>query len=130
MVKKKLDNPTVLVVDDDDDLRELMRMSLNRRGCHVVEAANGREAVELAQQVRPALILMDLEMPLLDGCEATRQIREKDELRNVPVIAVSAHTDTQNRRQALAAGFVEFVSKPVDAAVLGEVITRHLEAQQ
>ncbi len=67
-------NNTVLVVDDQPDIRELLRHSLQMKGYKVAEAANGREAVELAPRLRPGLILMDLSMPVLDGFEATRRI--------------------------------------------------------
>jgi two-component system cell cycle response regulator DivK len=113
---------TVLVVDDDADIRELIRMVLTMKGCRVVEAADGRQALELAQQVHPALILMDLSMPVIDGYEATRRLKAQPELCGIPVIAVSAHCDPQHRQKALAAGCSECVGKPVDFNQLGELL--------
>jgi two-component system, cell cycle response regulator DivK len=126
MSENRPDTRTVLVVDDHEDIRELLSWQLQARGCKVVEAGNGREAVELAPQIRPDLILMDLSMPVLDGYEATRQLRGRQETRDVPVVAVSAFCDADNRRKALDAGCVECVSKPVDFSLLDGLLSRHL----
>ncbi|HEV2801278.1 MAG TPA: response regulator [Pyrinomonadaceae bacterium] len=119
-------NRTVLVVDDSGDIRELMRMMLQMKNCLVVEATNGQEAVDLAPQVHPGLILMDLSMPVLDGYEATRRIKAQDQTQNIPIVAVSAFCDMENRHKAVAAGCIECVSKPIDFAVIGDVINRYL----
>ena len=116
----------VLLADDSDDIRRLLRALLEMRGCRVVEASDGRQAVELAARVSPGLILMDLSMPELDGFEATRQIRSRAELQNVPVVAVSAFCDVDNRQKAFAAGCVECISKPIDFGVIAEVVGRYL----
>ncbi len=126
MGEAKREDRTVLVVDDSGDIRELMRMMLQMKNCSVVEAANGQEAVELAPQVRPRLILMDLSMPVLDGYEATRQIKAQDKTHNIPIVAVSAFCDMENRHKAVAAGCVECVSKPIDFRVIGDVVNRYL----
>ena len=115
-----------MVVEDTADVRELMALQLLALGFKVVEAGDGREAVELAPLVRPDLILMDLSMPVLDGFEATRRIRDLRETRDVPVVAVTAFTDGHTRRRALEAGCVEFVSKPIDFDTLGGLLRRHL----
>lgn len=120
---------TVLVVDDSDDIRELIRLILQMKGCLVVEATNGANAVEVARQVNPNLILMDLSMPVLDGYEATRQIKALPALSGVPVIAVSAFCDLHNRDKAIAAGCVECINKPINFVVIGEVIERYLQVQ-
>ena len=123
------DDETVLVVDDCDDIRGIICMLVRSRGYRVVEAVNGMEAVELASRVKPQLILMDLGMPVLDGYEATRQIRGRRETRDVPVVAVSGFCDALNRHKALDAGCVECVCKPVDFGVLDGVLRRYLSAQ-
>jgi CheY-like chemotaxis protein len=122
------DEHTVLVADDSDDIRDLLRMMLEMRGCHVVEAANGAVAVALADSTRPALILMDLSMPILDGYEATRQIHERPLLQETPIVAVSAFCDTHNRSKALAAGCIECVCKPMDFGQLDGLLKKHLRA--
>ena len=116
----------VLVVDDHKDIRELLRLSLQMRGCRVVEAANGEEAVAMANQVHPDLILMDLSMPVLDGYEATRRIKARPDLSGTPVVAVSAFRDPGNRRRAFDAGCVECVSKPVDFGMIDGLLKEHL----
>jgi CheY-like chemotaxis protein len=121
-------NRTVLVVDDSGDIRELMRMMLQMKNCQVVEAINGQEAVELAPRVCPNLILMDLSMPVLDGYEATRLIKAQLKTQNIPIVAVSAFCDVENRHKAVAAGCIECVSKPIDFAVIGDVVNRYLQA--
>jgi CheY-like chemotaxis protein len=118
----------ILVVDDDADIRELIGMMLKMKGCRVVEAADGRQAVELAPQVNPALILMDLSMPVLDGYEATRWLKAQPELSGIPVVAISAHCDPQHRQRALDAGCSECVGKPVDFHLLGELLKKLLPA--
>ena len=128
MAKGPMAQPTVLVVDDSDDIRGLLRLLLERRGCRVVEAEDGQEAVARAAEVRPDLILMDLSMPVLDGYEATRRIHEQPQLMNIPVVAVSACCDAPSRSEALAAGCVACLGKPVDLRRLDGLLTEHLGA--
>ena len=122
------DTHTVLVADDSADIRSVLRLMLEMQGCCVVEAENGLEAVELAAALCPDLILMDLSMPVLDGYEATRRIREQPRLNNIPVVAVSAHSDMPDRGKALAAGCVECVGKPFNFRLIDKVLTEHLGA--
>ena len=107
-------SPTVIVVDDCTDIREMLRLLLEGRGYHVIEAEDGRAAVELTWRECPDLILMDLDMPVLDGLAATRIIREITGACDVPVVAVSAHATESHRAAALAAGCDEYLTKPVD----------------
>ena len=118
MVNDKTDGRTVLVVDDHDDIRQLMRMSLQMNGCSVVEAVNGKEAVELASQVSPGLILMDLSMPVLDGYEATRQIKANPELRHIPIVAVTSSALSGDDLKARAAGCDAYITKPFSPRAL------------
>jgi two-component system cell cycle response regulator DivK len=117
---------TILVVDDFDDTRLLLKTWLEKKGFNVVEAENGNQAVAAAQEVRPDLIIMDMEMPELDGLAATRKIRSMKELDSVPVIAVSAYGAQQFRADALAAGCSEYVSTPFDPDKLERVILSFL----
>src|SRR6266404_8708097 len=114
---------TILVVDDFDDTRLLLRTWLERKGFRVIEAEDGIQAVAIAQEESPDLIIMDLEMPRLDGLAATRRIRQVKELETVPVVAVSAYGADQFREKALAAGCNEYVSTPFEPEVLEEIIT-------
>ncbi len=114
--------PTILIADDNQDLRQSMVLRLQNRGFEVVEAQNGREAVDLARTVVPAVILMDLNMPELDGWEATCQIRLDPELDKIPVIALTAYSLPGDRTRAINAGCSGFHTKPVDLdGLLAEV---------
>jgi len=117
---------TILVVDDFDDTRLLLKTWLEKKGFNIVEAENGNQAVSLAQQVRPDLIIMDMEMPELDGLAATRKIRSIRELDGIPVLAVSAYGAQQFRAEALAAGCCEYVSTPFEPDNLEQVINSFL----
>jgi CheY-like chemotaxis protein len=107
--------PLVLVVEDFDDTRLMMRRFLESGGYRVVEASDGREAIERASLKRPDLILMDLNMPVLDGFTAALRIRERDETRDVPIVAVTAYDTAEFRAAARAVGCCEFVAKPLDS---------------
>jgi two-component system sensor histidine kinase/response regulator len=117
---------TVLVVDDTEDIRELMRMQLAMLGHRVVEASNGREAVVVALRERPALILMDMTMPVLDGIGATRLIRETDGIGGVVIVAFTALHSGESKQYALDAGCDDYVQKPVSVTQLADILSRHL----
>ncbi|HJX93892.1 MAG TPA: response regulator [Pyrinomonadaceae bacterium] len=113
---------TILVVDDFDDTRLLLRIWLERRGFRVVEAENGLEAIRRATSETPDLIIMDMEMPRLDGLSATRRIREVPSLSKIPIVAVSAYGADQFRELALATGCDEYVSTPFEPTTLETII--------
>jgi CheY-like chemotaxis protein len=113
----------ILVAEDTDDIRLVIRVMLENKGHRVVEATNGREAVELATSKNPDVILMDLNMPVMDGIEATKNLRLRSETSHMPIIAVTAHcADPTWRGRAIAAGCTECVSKPVDFKRLNHLI--------
>ena len=117
---------TVLVVDDYDELRSVTRQALELFGYRVLEAADGMEAVTVAQADSPDLILLDLSMPAMDGFATIYQLRRLLGLRDVPVIAVSAHTAREIREDALAAGCRDFITKPVPIEKLKSAVERQL----
>ena len=117
---------TVLVVDDYDEVRLVTRRALESFGYRVLEADSGAEAVKVAQADAPDLILMDLSMPAMDGFATIHQLRRLLGLRDVPVIAVSAHTAKEIREDALAAGCLDFITKPVRIEKLKSAVERHL----
>ena len=117
---------TVLVVEDFEDNRFMMKRLLEMNGYRVVEAVNGEEAVEIARREQPDVILMDLSLPMMDGLSATRRIREQQELRNIPIVAVSAHDTVDFHADALAAGCNDYVTKPVDFDQLENLLARLL----
>jgi CheY-like chemotaxis protein len=115
-----------MVVDDSEDIRELLRVQLAQLGYRMVEANGGREAEEAMGKARPALILMDLSMPVLDGFEATRLIRLIEGARGVVIVAFSALSSGANRASALAAGCDNFVRKHLGMKELSDLLERHL----
>jgi two-component system cell cycle response regulator DivK len=117
-------SPLVLVVEDFEDNRFMMRRLLEMSGYRVVEAVNGNQAVEAASREQPDIILMDLSLPLLDGLAATRRIREQQGTRRVPIVAVSAHDSADFHAEALAAGCNEYVTKPIDFDQLVNLLQR------
>jgi CheY-like chemotaxis protein len=119
-------HPTVLIVEDFEDTRTLFKFMLGMYGYKVMEADNGRDAVEIAQREHPDAILMDMSLPVMDGCQATRQIRAMRELKDVPIIACTAHNQWEWRGKALLAGCDEFMTKPVDADALHAMLVRLL----
>ena len=117
---------TVLLVEDTEDNRFMMRRLLEMSGYQVVEATNGEEAVKLAQSENPQLILMDLSLPVIDGLAATRAIRKLDGFGEIPIVAVSAHATSDFQAEALAAGCNSYITKPIDFSELEVLLARLL----
>jgi len=116
----------ILVVDDSADNVAVMSLNLQELGYRVVTASNGEEAISVATQTKPNLILMDISMPGLDGFAATRRIRENDELRDVPVIAVTAFGTEGFQRAAYDVGVSGYLTKPVDFDRMHQLVARLL----
>ena len=114
---------SVLLVEDTEDNRMMMRRLLELSGYRVSEAVNGVEAVKAAERETPNIILMDLSLPLVDGLAATRRIRQLPDLAEVPIIAVSAHDTADFHAEALAAGCDAYITKPIDYTELEDLIT-------
>jgi len=114
MSKAKENSPTVMVVDDYADTRHVVRWMLEQKGYRVLEAVNGEDAIAVAARERPRVILMDLAMPLLDGFEAIRSVRENAELAGVCIVAVTAYDMAEARDKAALAGCDHYLSKPID----------------
>lgn len=118
----------ILVADDAEDNREILSIFLSILGYVVVEACNGLEAVKVATRERPNLIIMDLSMPVIDGFNALRILRELPETSTVPVVACTAHDTATHKVQAMSVGFNEFLTKPIDFQQLNCVLDRFLKA--
>jgi len=112
----------VLFVEDFEDTRLFLRLALEDHGFIVFEAENGEVAVQNANRDKPDVILMDLTMPRMDGFAAAKAMRENDQLKNVPIIAITAHHETDFRSGAKASGFDAYVTKPIDVIWLKELI--------
>ena len=122
---------TILIAEDNEDNRFIMKMLLEMRGDRVVTAANGQEALVHAEREHPDLILMDLRMPVQNGLATTRQLRQHADarLRQLPVIALSAYDPAQHRAVALAAGCNDYVTKPIDYDGLEKLIETFVPAR-
>ena len=128
-MKKQAKSPTVLLVEDTEDNRFMMRRLLEMTGYRVIEAMNGEEAVKLAKAESPQLILMDLSLPVIDGLAATRLIRKLPNFEATPIIAVSAHDSSDFQSEAIAAGCDSYLTKPIDFNELEQMIGQLLKKQ-
>ena len=118
----------ILLVEDNEMNRDMLSRRLARRGYEVIIAVDGEQGVAMARSETPALILMDMSLPGLDGWEATRQIKAAPETRAIPVIALTAHAMSGDREKAMAAGCDDFDTKPVELPRLLEKIRAKLPA--
>lgn len=114
--------PTVMVAEHSEDKREMLKFWLKVEGCRVVVAVNGQEAVELTRCGCPDLILMSLRMPVRDGLDATRCIREHVGECDVPIVAMSAYPTQEVQASALAAGCSSCIAQPIDLSLLGNLL--------
>jgi len=109
---------TILYVEDNEDNIFLFTRRLSKKGYDVIIARDGEAGISMAHSERPSLILMDLDLPVVDGWEATRLLKASPETSHIPVIAVSAYAMVEDQRRALDAGCDDFFSKPVDMKAL------------
>ena len=116
----------ILVVEDTDDNRRIIRDLLTASGYDLIEATDGAEGVALAQKERPDLVLMDIQLPEIDGYEATRQIRAIPELAKVPILAVTSYALSGDDAKARAAGCDDYVAKPFSPRQLLAKIRQYL----
>ena len=120
--------PLILVVDDTRDTRELFVEYLRMAGFQAEQAESGTQALDKAATLRPAAIVMDLEMPEMDGWEATRRLKADEQTRGIPVVALSAHVMEGARKKATEAGCAGFLSKPCYPSQVSEELQRVLGA--
>ncbi|SFC24843.1 Response regulator receiver domain-containing protein [Polaromonas sp. OV174] len=106
--------PKILLVEDNELNRDMLSRRLLRRGYEVVMAFDGATALRMAANSRPALILMDMSLPVMDGWEATRRLKADPDMREIPVIALTAHAMEGDRQRALDAGCDDFDTKPIE----------------
>ncbi len=115
--------PKILLVEDNEMNSDMLSRRLERKGYEVVIAVDGEQGIAMAQSEKPNLILMDLSLPVVNGWDATRQLKDASETRSIPVIALSAHAMADDRQKALEAGCDDYDSKPIE-------FTRLLEKMQ
>lgn len=114
---------TILIAEDSGDSREMMATLLGLKGYDVIGAENGVEAVDIALKIVPDLILLDLELPHLDGLAVTKNLRRHPRFENVPIVIVSGHDPLMFRPLALEAGCTEYLLKPIDFDLLDKVLS-------
>jgi two-component system cell cycle response regulator DivK len=119
--------PKVLYIEDNPDNRMLVKRILEAEGYQVLEAANGRTGIELARSAEPDLILVDINLPEVDGYEVTARLRSLDGLGHVPIIALTANVMKGDREKTLAAGCSGYIQKPIDVDLLPEQLAGFLE---
>ena len=112
----------ILLVEDNEMNRDMLSRRLERRGYEVVIAVDGQQGVDLARSARPDLILMDMSLPVIDGWEATRQLKARDDMKTTPIIALTAHAMSGDREKALEAGCDDYDTKPIELPrLLGKI---------
>jgi len=114
----------ILLVEDNELNRDMLSRRLERKGFEVVMAADGQQGIDLAMSEDPDLILMDMDLPIVDGWEATRRVKAGESTRGIPVIALTAHAMVGDRDKAIAAGCDDYDTKPIDfPRLLGKIET-------
>jgi two-component system cell cycle response regulator DivK len=116
----------ILVVEDQPDNRRILRDMLGNAGYELIEAESGEEALAAVEAQQPDLILMDIQLPVMDGYEATRRIRSKPELKSIPIIAVTSYALAGDEAKALAVGCTAYITKPFSPRALLAKVREHL----
>lgn len=119
MTEKK---PRILIAEDFEENRVALKLILKHTGFDVIEAEDGQQAVEAVRREEPDLVLMDISLPVIDGLQATREIRGAEKFERLPIIIVSAHDNEEVRRQAADAGSSEYITKPIEIEELKRLI--------
>jgi CheY-like chemotaxis protein len=119
-------NPVVLVIEDNEQNLYLMRFLLEKNGFTVLEAMDGVKGVETAKETKPDLILLDIQLPRMDGYTVARELRKNSNLSGVPIIAVTSYAMVGDRERILAAGADGYIEKPIDPERFVGQITKHL----
>lgn len=119
--------PRVLIIEDNETNLYMMKFILTRLECEVLEARDGESGVALALSERPDLILMDIQLPVLDGYAATRRLREEETTREIPIIAVTSFAMAGDREKAMEAGCTAYVEKPIDPEMFIREISKYLQ---
>jgi len=119
---------TILVIEDNPQNMYLMRFLLERHGFNVLAAENGAEGIEMAERHRPDCILLDIQLPVLDGYSVARELRKNSNLSHTPIIAVTSYAMMGDREKALAAGATDYVEKPINPNTFIDQVRKHLPA--
>ena len=118
--------PKILVIEDNEQNMYLVTFILEKHGYQAVQAWDGREGIELARQVKPALILLDIQLPVMDGYAVARELRSNPALADVPIVAVTSYAMVGDRERVLAAGCVGYIKKPINPETFMAEVEQHL----
>jgi two-component system cell cycle response regulator DivK len=119
----------VLIVEDNQDSRELVVKILKNKGYQLIEAVDGEEAIEKASSEKPHLILMDISIPKLNGFEVTKRLKEQEDFKNIPIVALTAHAMKGDREKFISIGFEGYIAKPINIHELPEQIRSYLKGK-
>lgn len=120
----------ILIIDDNEKNRKLFKVILESHGYETIEADNGKEGIRLARESQHHLVLMDIQMPGMDGIEATKILKSEDETAGIPVIAATSYAMKGDREKFLAAGFTDYVSKPVNVNEFISMIDKYVNGEE
>ncbi len=116
--------PKILLVEDNENNRYLAQFLLEREGFAIEVAANGRQALEAARRNRPDLVVLDIQMPEMDGYETAERFKSDPALRDIPLVGVSSYAMTGDRDRALKAGFAGYIEKPINPDTFGQEVKK------
>jgi two-component system cell cycle response regulator DivK len=116
----------ILIIEDNEKNLYLLRFLIEKLGHRVVAAQDGGTGVLMALQEKPDIILMDIQLPVMDGYEATRRIRQSDELKDVPIIAITSYAMVGDREKTLAAGCTDYIEKPIQPEMFIQKLQKYL----
>ena len=119
----------ILIVEDNDDSRELVVKVLKNKGYQTVEAIDGEDAVEKAIAEKPALILLDISIPKMDGYAVAKKLKSLEEFRDVPIVALTAHAMKGDREKVIVAGFEGYISKPINVREFPDQVRSYLRGK-
>ncbi len=122
--------PKILLVEDNENNRYLAKFLLEREGLLVTVAVNGKEALEAARRHKPDLVVMDIQMPEMDGYETAQRFKSDPALADIPLVGVSSFAMVGDRAKALQVGFAGYIEKPINADTFAQEVTRFLRRQQ
>jgi len=125
-----MNDAPILAVDDDPDALEIVRTYLESKGYRVVTATDGREALVKAEETKPALVLLDVMMPEIDGWEVARTIKNSTDFKDTRVVMLTARSDFTDKQEGLRAGADDYIVKPIRLQELGEKVERNLQARE
>jgi len=120
----------ILIADDDAKNRKLLKVALRNYGYETIEVENGYRAVTSAKEHMPALILMDIQMPVMDGISALKTIRADESMKHIPVIAVTSYAMKGDLEKILTAGFASCITKPIDLKELIEIVEKYMKGSE